>query len=204
MKVGTKSLLIGVHQILWHPFTVFIAWCELYGLPSWEETVCIFIHDWGYWGCSDMEGDGADHPRFGAELANRLFGLRVYPRVDNYPREPGTKTDFPVPSRYWFELCMFHSRGMAKKWGAEPSKLCWADKLSIKYDPWWLYLPRAIITGEIKELRRIAAELETIPETATNREWYEWARARMMDRAYTRNPMPPYDENNPDVHLVKS
>jgi len=47
MKVGTKSLLWGVHQIFWHPLTVTLAWRELYKKwPSWKEFVCIFIHDW--------------------------------------------------------------------------------------------------------------------------------------------------------------
>jgi hypothetical protein len=27
MGVGTKSLLIGVQQLLWHPITVYLGWC---------------------------------------------------------------------------------------------------------------------------------------------------------------------------------
>ena len=42
-----------------------------------------------------------------------------------------------------YELCLYHSRHFAKTADAEPSRLCWADKLSILYEPWWLYLPRA-------------------------------------------------------------
>lgn len=57
MKTGTKSLLFGVHQFIWHPLTVLLAWIKLYGWPAWEELVCIIIHDWGYWGKSNMDGE---------------------------------------------------------------------------------------------------------------------------------------------------
>lgn len=26
MRIGTKSILFGVHQFIWHPVTVYIAW----------------------------------------------------------------------------------------------------------------------------------------------------------------------------------
>ena len=42
MKVGTKSLLFGVHQLLWHPLTVWLGWIKLYKKPpSFKEAVCI-------------------------------------------------------------------------------------------------------------------------------------------------------------------
>lgn len=204
MKAGTKSLIFGVHQIFWHPISVFIAWCELYGLPNWKEAICIIIHDWGYWGCSEMEGsEGENHPEYAAHITHQLLDSEVWIELpETETRSKGWKV---LQKRTEYrDLCLYHSRSMAKKRGVEPSKLCWADKLSIKYDPWWFYLLRAKLSGEIKELRHIAATLETIPESATDREWYEWARARMINRAYTRNPMPPYDENNPDIHKVKS
>ncbi|MCK5235828.1 MAG: hypothetical protein KAR06_02490, partial [Deltaproteobacteria bacterium] len=60
--VGTKSLLFGVHQFIWHPITVLIAWCKLYGWPTWPELVCIIVHDWGYWGKPNMDGpEGEKH-----------------------------------------------------------------------------------------------------------------------------------------------
>ena len=34
MPVGTRSLLYGVHHIIWHPITVLIAWWILYGAPT--------------------------------------------------------------------------------------------------------------------------------------------------------------------------
>lgn len=153
MKVGTKTLLLGVHQFIWHPFTVLLAWIKLYGLPTWEEFICIFIHDWGYWGCSNIDGDeGERHPERAASMALFLFGNKAG------------------------RLCLFHSSNYARKQGAEPSILCWADKYSIVYDPWWLYLPRAWLSGELHEYRQRAADLGCVPLIASNREWYQWLR----------------------------
>jgi len=71
MTVGTKSILFGVHQFLWHPITVGLAWKHLYGVwPNRYEWVAIFCHDLGYWGKSNMDGaEGRTHPKRGAELA---------------------------------------------------------------------------------------------------------------------------------------
>lgn len=134
MKVGTKSLLFGIHQFLWHPFVVFRAWCFLYGRPSFKEFVCIFIHDWGYWGKSELDGpEGVEHPLYGANLALKLFG------------DP-----------YW-EFCAGHSRSYIKlvnrRFGYDRyavSKLCWADKLSFCFEPAWFYIFRAKLSGEMK------------------------------------------------------
>jgi hypothetical protein len=194
MKIGTKSVLFGVHQFFWHPFTVFLAWCELYGMPDWKETVCIFIHDLGYIGCSNMDGDeGENHPYYAAQVAHALYDGKVYARIDYYPRPVGTKMEFPIPSTYWRDLCLYHSRGTAKKYNAEPSKLCWADKLSIKYDPWFLYLPRAILSGEIKEYRKRADEFGELKYDKTNREWYQWSHDRMIRKAHNHDVTPPYE-----------
>ena len=49
MKVGTKSLLFGAHNIFIHPFLVFIAWWRLYGFPADPRLwVAFIVHDWGY------------------------------------------------------------------------------------------------------------------------------------------------------------
>ncbi len=154
MEVGTKTLLFGVHQFIWHPLTVLFAWIKLYGCPTWEEFFCIFIHDWGYWGCSNIDGnEGERHPERAAGIALFLFGNKAEC------------------------LCLFHSSNYARKRGAEPSKLCWADKYSIIYDPWWLYLPRAWLSGELREYRQKAAKSGAVPLSSSNREWYSWLRA---------------------------
>ena len=82
MRVGTKSLLFGVHQFLWHPVTVILAWRKLYGWPSARETVCILVHDGGYWKAADMDGEwGMNHPELGAKIAGSLFGDTYYDLV---------------------------------------------------------------------------------------------------------------------------
>lgn len=156
MKVGKKSLMVGVHQFLWHPLTVLIAWWVLYGRPSWRELVCIIIHDWGYWFAPNMDGpEGERHPECAAQLAGRWLGPEYH------------------------DLCLYHSRHYARNAGRKPSRLCWADMLSILYDPWWLYLPRAWVSGELKEYRKVAAEAGFIPLEASHREWYYWVKDRL-------------------------
>jgi hypothetical protein len=88
MKLGTKSLLFGIHQVFWHPLMVLMAWVYLYGRPSFKELVCIIVHDWGYWGKAELDGPkGILHPRLGAYLVHKWFGFE-----------------------YW-KLCTGHSRG---------------------------------------------------------------------------------------------
>jgi hypothetical protein len=177
MNVGTKSLLIGAHQFLWHPIVVLLAWHELYGWPNWKELVCIVIHDWGYWGLPDVDGEeGIWHPDRAAWIANRW--------LDGYT---GVISDGDYGT-----LCLHHSRYIANINGKQPSKLCWADKLSVKFDPWWLYLPRVVLSGEIHEYRKRAAEFGEIPLSASHVEWYKWAQARMIKKAYNRDIRPSY------------
>jgi len=168
MKVGTKSLLFGVHQFLWHPLTVLIAWHHLYGWPTWREIVCIFIHDWGLWGSSDIDGkEGLIHPARSAAIARKLFGKGSVESL----------------------LVLFHSRHFARLCRMEPSMLCWADKLSIRWDPWWLYIPRAILSGEIIEYREMSAKNQwRIPLSASHRTWYERARKNQIELAMSMDP----------------
>jgi hypothetical protein len=158
MSVGTKSLLVGVHQLLWHPITVYLAWCRLYGRPTVRETICILVHDWGYWGSQDIDGhSGIDHPKVGSKIAGRLFG------------------------DYYRELVLLHSRHLAGKLGATPSKLCWADKASILFDPEWFYLLRARASGELAEYRENASWRVGIEES--DRKWFKWLRADLAKTA---------------------
>ena len=154
MKIGTRSLLFGVHQIFWHPLTVLLAWIKLYkAFPNWKELVCIFIHDWGYWGCSDMDGsDGNNHPEYAANLAKKWFGEKYY------------------------ELCLYHSRHYSREHDAIPSRLCWADKLSIQFEPYILYVPRAILSGEIYEYRKMSAKAGYISLIESHRTWFNWVK----------------------------
>jgi hypothetical protein len=157
MRTGTKSLLFGVHQVIWHPITVLIAWVYLFHKPpTWKELVCIIIHDWGYWGKLKMDDEkGERHPEAGAKIAGWLFGDRYY------------------------TLCLYHSRHYAKNSGKEPSFLCWADKYSIVFDPWWFYLPRAWLSGELFEYRQIAIDTQFISSGTSHRAWYQWIKKRL-------------------------
>lgn len=129
MNVGTKSLLFGVHQIILHPIFVTWAWRKLYkSWPNWKELVCIIVHDWGYWGKPDMDGEeGKDHPYLGGYIADWLFG------------------------DLWMEFCALHSRWMANRWEMPVSKLCAPDKYALTLYPKWLYYLLATASGELSE-----------------------------------------------------
>lgn len=164
MNVGTRSLLFGVHQLAWHPLTVGIAWRRLYRTwPNWREWVCILVHDLGYLGSPNMDGDqGERHPELGARIAAGLLG-REYGR-----------------------LVLFHSRHYARRHGAQPSRLCWADKISILVEPWWLYLPRARLSGELAEYRRNAASAGAVSLEASDRDWFRFIQEHFRHVAETR------------------
>ncbi len=132
MKIGTKSVLFGVHQFAIHPWFVAWGWWKLYGFP-WDPRLwmAFFLHDLGYWGKSNMDGsEGEDHPRWAAKWMGVWFGLE------------------------WYRLCMYHSRFLAKRDHEPFSQLCVADKLAITLTPAWLYLPLAKLSGELEEYMR--------------------------------------------------
>lgn len=137
VKVGTKSLLIGAHHWLWHPLMVFVAWWMLYGFPYDPRLwVAFLVHDWGYWGKANMDGpEGESHVLLGARIMG-VFG------------------------NDWADLCELHSRHWSAKHGYPPSKLCWADKLACAMTPPWVYVPLALLSGEIHEYRKRNEERE--------------------------------------------
>ena len=144
MKVGTKSLLFGAHQFIIHPALVFIAWWKLYGFP-WDPRLWLtfIVHDWGYWGLSDMDGEqGQHHQECGARIM-RVFGDR------------------------WYFLGYLHSRHLCSRIGLFPSRLCIADKYVIVIEPAWIYLPRARLSGELAEYTGGSGK----PESVSDLEW---------------------------------
>jgi hypothetical protein len=163
LPVGTKSLLFGVHQFIFHPITVTFAWRELYHeWPSLGMLCAIAIHDWGYWGSPNMDGpEGELHSERSAKIAREWLGS-------------------------FYELqVLYHSRHYARAHNSEPSKLCWADKYSIKFDPWWLYLPRAWLSGELAEYRALHGSMGE--DFKTHREWYAWASERAIRMGKQQN-----------------
>jgi len=143
MKIGTRSVLFGAHQFLIHPVFVAYAWWRLYGIPLDPRLwIAFIVHDLGYLGKPNMDGpEGEKHPIWAAEFMHGLFGHE------------------------WWLLCIGHSRFYAKKIGITPSPLCMADKLAVALEPVWLYLPRVILTGEIKEYMSVSIDRAEIDKT---------------------------------------
>lgn len=129
MRLGTRSLLFGVHQVLIHSAFVAAGWIRLYGW-TWDLRIwlAVLVHDWGYWGKPDMnEKFGRSHVNRGANIMGRLFG-------DDWHR---------------FTFC--HSRWASAVIFDAPSRLCYADKYAFVLTPRWLYRLLATASGEIKE-----------------------------------------------------
>lgn len=139
MKIGTRSLLYGAHCFFVHPIAVAIAWYKLYGVP-WHPALWLtfVVHDWGYWGKGDMDGEeGAAHPELGAKIVGFFFG------------------------QAWHDFTICHSRRYAQMKGKEVSQLCVADKLATVIMPPTLYVRLVGATGEIKEYMKPDAALES-------------------------------------------
>lgn len=128
MRVGTKSVLFGVHCFFIHPVIVAIAWIKLYGFPfDLRIWIAFFVHDLGYIGKPNMDGkEGKTHVELGTKIMS-IFGQK------------------------WSDFSRYHSRFYAKKEQAQYSKLCVADKYAICLDPFLFYIIRATLSGEIKE-----------------------------------------------------
>lgn len=176
VNIGTKSLLFGVHQFLWHPLTVWLAFRRLYGrIPNRWETLAIIVHDWGYWGKPNMDGaEGETHPQLGADLMMWLakkFSGSPHPQVDAFR---------------WYWFTKYHSRFCAAQNNTSPSELCWADKLSIWYEPRWFYLLRARLSGEIKEYRLNAKN--RVPLFAFDKVWFDWYRGKVIEQIAIKKP----------------
>ncbi|MDH4319901.1 MAG: hypothetical protein OEV73_00230 [Desulfobulbaceae bacterium] len=154
MKIGTRSVLFGVHQFIIHPVLVAWAWLILYRQwPRLHEWAAIITHDLGYWGSPNMDGDeGEEHPeriaawwrRFGA------FGNKVAVEI------------------------LGHSRHHAGRHGMPLSRLFRPDKLSTTLYPIWLYLILGNLSGEIDEYMdrgRRGKYVEIARATQTQRLW---------------------------------
>lgn len=158
MEIGTKSVLFGAHQFLIHPWFVALAWWKLYGFP-WDPRlwVVFFLHDLGYWGKPNMDGpEGESHVLWAAEVVHTLFDFPFF-RTEKEWQSLYTKLGVRSMNWAWFDFCALHSRFWAKQQGSPYSRLCPADKLAVAIEPWWLYLPRANLSGEIHEYMKLAA-----------------------------------------------
>jgi len=155
MTIGTKSVLYGAHQFIIHPFVVLRAWVCLYGWPNLYELLAILVHDLGYIGKDNIDGcSGKSHPILGARIVRFLTGW--------------TKN-----SKYYEELCLYHSRSLAKEYGKPPSKLCWADKLSVFFENKSFYLFRTRLTGELLEYRNNASLKQWVSKEVSDSVWFD-------------------------------
>jgi hypothetical protein len=178
-KRGTASILFGVHQFVWHPFTVWRAWRYLYKRnPTAYELIAIICHDLGYWGKPDMDGpEGQTHPEGGAKIAMYLAYWLARLRGRKYE-------DAVLIGLIIYKLSLFHSTHYSQAKGAKVSSLYLPDKVCVLFDPSWFYLLRARLSGELQEYvsnanQRKEAEISfNQPEV-----WFAWYRQRMHRKA---------------------
>ena len=200
MNVGTKSVLYGAHAFWLHPWFVMVGWWRLFGVPRtpwlW---LAFFVHDLGYWGSLNMDGpEGEEHPRWGAGVLYWTQGTWAFLRQSvfferrfqtlppirwwNWRRRWATAhLSVAQQDVVWGNEVMFHSRFLAKKYGAKPSRLCMADKLALCITPWWVYRWTAGLTGEIREYRQDSANPSKGWDNApgSDRDWYDSMQAYM-------------------------
>ncbi len=163
MKIGTRSLLFGVHQFLWHPLTVWLSWIVVHRrLPGLVSCLCIALHDIGYWGCPNMDGpEGKRHPYPGAELVFDIVRqLKKWGLTRVEPREA-------------YDHCLYHSSSLAKMDGKPVSSLYLPDKVSILFEPPFFYLLRGWLSGELAEF------VDNSPAFVGKRGswvWFQWYR----------------------------
>lgn len=131
MKQGTRSLLVGCHQFIWHPLLVIVGWVLWHNsFPRFWELVCIFIHDWGVWGTDYLDGpdNKVRHPERGANIAKRFFGEKGWMLIAGHSLEYIKGWDAVHPDLQPPDL--------------EVSDLFYADKYS------WLITPNFLLTWQ--------------------------------------------------------
>ena len=195
--VGTRSVLFGAHCFFIHPIFVFIAWWKLYGFPFDPRLwVAFFVHDLGYFGKPNMDGkEGETHVEFGAKIMHFFDGWHLErqvifkPNLIQYERlkECGWfLTDYTIYTatfkRFvrkwkWSDFSKYHSRFYAKRDAVQYSKLCVSDKYAICLEPYWFYIIRVMLSGEIKEYMNLGknndSKYGTMGVSAkSRREWF--------------------------------
>ena len=136
MRIGTRSLLFGLHQFFIHPLLVLFAFIKLYKrLPNLMEFVCIAIHDLGYFGQGGIDSQGGErHPYLGAHIARVLFG------------EEG------------WQFVIGHNDDTARWENIPRSPLFYADKYYYVLIPLWLHYLLGRLSGEYKEIAQREGE----------------------------------------------
>lgn len=161
MRIGTKSVLFGVHQFLLHPLLLALGWWMAYGFRRVHIGTRREIHP-GHPG--GKSGTIVVHRGVFAHLLDPRLWLAFFVHDLGYLGKPNMdgpegKTHPEFGARImrrlfgdaWGDLVLLHSRYYAKKLGRPVSSLCLADKWVIVLEPSWLYLPRVRLTGELAE-----------------------------------------------------
>lgn len=197
MNVGTKSLLFGVHQFLWHPWTVGRAYRHVHGVwPMFDEWLCIFVHDWGYWGSPNMDGEeGKRHPEHGALIATSLVYWWFRLKILFWRKIHSPHFIAMLYASEAYERTLYHSSHYARTKGKRSSALCLPDKLCILFEPEWFYLLRSRASGEVRESIQIALDSKVWPLTTRlwfsklprhkqSKLWYDWYRRKVQKLAH--------------------
>jgi len=219
MKVGTKSVLFGAHCFFIHPIFVAIAWTKLYGFPFDPRIwVAFFVHDLGYWGKPNMDGsEGETHVELGDKIMHFLFDIdcnqddcykRKFQKADNIIGNGETGIQSCPECYKWRNFSMYHSRYYAKKYGAQPSKLCFADKLSFSFTPRIIYIPMTSATGEIYEYIKQNGmyndkPIDWVPDLSLKRIWHEDVDLYMKDWVEIHKDGREDTWTNPEQHTIK-
>jgi hypothetical protein len=127
--------------------------------------MAILLHDCCYVGSPDMDGEfGEQHPVRSAALLLKIFGT----------------SEGSIEAA---DEILGHSRRLCARWGIGPSKLCAADKMALAFECRWFYLLRVRLSGEIEEYKANAVNSLSLPPEVTDRQWFDWARAKCVSAA---------------------
>lgn len=188
MKIGTRSIVFGAHCFFLHPWFVAWGWWRLYGfrkvscpstgvrtsLLDWHLWLCFIVHDLGYWGKPNMDGnEGEVHPYWGANIVQRI--LLISAHRHKWPSAVMTQDE--STAYRWRQFALLHSRFLARSLEKEPSLLCWADKMAITLTPSWLYIPMTKLTGELNEYMNVNPREIKGSVYGSARAWHQACRA---------------------------
>lgn len=150
-----------------------------------DEWLCILVHDWGYWGCPNMDGpEGKRHPELGAMIACQLvywwFRLKMLFWKRGRIKSPHLIALIYASEAY--DRTLYHSSHYARIMRARPSVLYLPDKASILFESRWWYLLRARLSGEVHEYIVNSPLAKLPPELRTPSAWYNWYRRKVKEK----------------------
>lgn len=169
MRIGTRSVLFGVHCFLIHPLLVALAWWKVHGLAR------VKIGERLVWRSTRLNSGAELRRAMLLPVRASILDARVWvaffvhdlgylakPNMDGAEGETHPELGAAIMRRLfgepWGDFVLLHSRYYAKKLGRPVSALSYPDKMVIVLEPWWLYLPRAWATGELYEYMEVGAQ----------------------------------------------